>query len=68
MRCTLFPLAIVVPLGFPGNVFNGAASHVYQKIVYSFSFTRVLSHCVFLSKVLTRHNLKKEMDIQGGVL
>ena len=53
----------IVPLGFPSKVFNEAASHTYQKIMYSVSFTRVLSHWVFLSKVLTRHILKEETDI-----
>ena len=52
-----------VPMGFPGKVFNEAAS---INIVYSFPFTRFfLSQWVFPSKVLMRHNI---MDIQGGVL
>ena len=44
-----------VPLGFPGKVFNDAVPT--DRISYSFSFTRFLSHWVFSSKVLTRHIL-----------
>ena len=55
-RCTLFPLIeVFFSLGFPGKVFNEATNGAYQRYVYSFSFTRIFSHRVFPSKVLTRH-------------
>jgi hypothetical protein len=44
-----------IPLGFHGKVFNEAV-HT-QRIMYSFSFTRIFSQWVLSSKVLMRHIL-----------
>jgi len=56
MSVLFFPYYGFVPLDFLNKVFNEAAWNTYARMDYSFFFTMILSHWVFLVRFLMRNH------------